>query len=200
MPTFKKELMKKNINTPGLLAVDFSNFPDLSTKRLILRCINRNDAAALLFLRSDPQVLAYLDKAPMETLEQAEVFIGNILENLQKNDAVFWVIALKENPGLMIGNICYWRIMKEHYRAEIGYMLQPASWNKGIMKEALQEVIRYGFQEMKLHSIEANINPDNVASQILLEKTGFIREGYFRENYYSEGKFTDSAIYSLLNK
>ena len=67
------------------------------------------------------------------------------------------------------------------------------------MYEALCAIIEYGFNQMKLHSIEANINPDNIASQQLLEKAGFVREAYFRENYYFGGRFIDSAIYSLLN-
>jgi ribosomal-protein-alanine N-acetyltransferase len=53
---------------------------------------------------------------------------------------------------------------------------------------------------MNLHSIEANINPENIASRKLLEKTGFVREAYFKENYFFNGKFIDSEIYSLLNK
>ena len=53
---------------------------------------------------------------------------------------------------------------KEHYRAEIGYALHPAFWKKGIMKEAILAVVDYGFNKMHLHSIEANINADNIAS------------------------------------
>jgi [ribosomal protein S5]-alanine N-acetyltransferase len=79
-------------------------------------------------------------------------------------------------------------------------MLHPNFWNKGIMKEALLAAIDFGFNQMKLHSIEAHINPDNVASGILLEKTGFVREAYFKEDFFFRGKFSDSAIYSLLNK
>jgi ribosomal-protein-alanine N-acetyltransferase len=51
-----------------------------------------------------------------------------------------------------------------------------------------------------LHSIEANINPDNLASANLLEKNGFKKEAHFRENFYYNGKFLDSLIYSLVRK
>jgi ribosomal-protein-alanine N-acetyltransferase len=66
------------------------------------------------------------------------------------------------------------------------------------MSEALQAVINYGFTSIKLHSITANVNPNNQPSIRLLEKNGFVREGYYKENYYYNGKFLDSAIYSLL--
>ena len=66
------------------------------------------------------------------------------------------------------------------------------------MQESIKEVIDYGFNVMKLHSIEANVNPDNAASIRLLERNKFKREAYYKENFYFNGKFLDTAIYSLL--
>ena len=100
----------------------------------------------------------------------------------------------------MIGSIGLWRIDKAHYRGEIGYMLHHDHWGKGIMQEAIAAVIEFGFGPLKLHSIEAHINPANAASAGILEKNGFVREAYFKENYYFRGKFLDTAIYSLLKK
>jgi ribosomal-protein-alanine N-acetyltransferase len=51
---------------------------------------------------------------------------------------------------------------------------------------------------MKLHSIEAHINPANTASATLLGKTGFTREAYFKEDFFFKGEFINTAIYSLL--
>jgi ribosomal-protein-alanine N-acetyltransferase len=109
-----------------------------------------------------------------------------------------WCITLLDKPETLIGTIGHWRLMKQHYRAEVGYMLHPDHWNKGIMKEALLAVIDYGFKDMKLHSIEAHINPANASSAALLERCGFIREAYFKEDFFFKGAFIDSAIYSLL--
>ena len=66
------------------------------------------------------------------------------------------------------------------------------------MQEAMAAVLGYGFSAIGLHSVEANVNPDNQASVRLLEKNGFVREAYFKENYYYNGVFKDSVIYSLL--
>ena len=98
----------------------------------------------------------------------------------------------------MIGMAGLWRIMKEHHRAEIGYTLLPELWNKGLMSEVLKKIIHFGFYEINLHSIEANINPENLASKKVLEKAGFKQEAYFRQNYFYNGQFLDSAIYSLI--
>ena len=182
-----------------MLQVNFTPYPELATARLRLRCITQADAHELFLLRSDGDVLKYLDRAPMESEKEAADFIKVILDNLEKNEGILWVITFKDEPGKMIGTIGFWKLNKDHYRAEIGYLLHPSHWNKGIMREALLRVADYGFREMGLHSIEANINPKNVASAILLEKAGFIREGYFRESYYYNGTFTDAAIYSLIN-
>ena len=77
-------------------------------------------------------------------------------------------------------------------------MLHSNFWRKGIISEALKAVICFGFDEIKLHFIGANINSANRSRQILL-KHGFEKEAYFKEDYYFQGKFLDSEIYGLIN-
>lgn len=183
-----------------MLEPNFSPFTEIDTERLLLRCIKKSDAPLLLFLRSDETVMQYIDREKPKTLKDAEEFVGKILESLKNNEGIMWAICLKNEPGKLIGTIGYWRFLKQHYRAEVGYMLYPNQWNKGIMKEALLAVIDFGFKIINLHSIEAHINPENTPSGILLEKAGFIREAYFKEDFYFKGKFINTAVYSLLNK
>ena len=66
------------------------------------------------------------------------------------------------------------------------------------MKEAINAVVDYGFSILGLHSMEAQLNPENIASSAVLESTGFIKEGQLKENFYFNGKFGDTAIYSKL--
>ena len=183
-----------------MLEPDFSSFPEISTGRLLLGPFEKKDAVAVLLLRSDEKVMQYIDKERTKTIEEAAAFIQRIKDDVKNNDGITWRISLKENPEQLIGSIGLWRIIKQHYRAEIGYMLHPGFWGKGLMIEAIQAVIDFGFNTIKLHSIEAHINPGNAASAGILEKPGFVREAYFKEDYFFRGKFLDSAIYSLLNK
>lgn len=183
-----------------MLALNFTPFPELRTERLLLRRLTNDDGPQMLFLRSDDRVMRYIDREKTKTLEEAVDFIERVNKLADANESILWGIALLDDPGTLIGTICYWRMMPEHDRSEVGYVLHPVHWNKGIMKEALLAVIRYGFEEMKLHSIEAHINPENIASGKVLENTGFVREAYFRENYYFRGKYLDSAVYSLLKR
>ena len=181
-----------------MLDLNFDPFPTITTERLTLREIKNTDASELFHLRSDKNVMQFIDRPLAETIDDALKLIKIIADGHTNKESITWAITLKDNPGL-IGTIGFWRIEKEHYRAEIGYLLNPLQQGKGIMQEAVTAVLPYGFETMKLHSVEANVNPFNTASIKLLEKNGFVREGYFRENYYYNGKFLDSAIYSLLS-
>ena len=181
-----------------MLQPDFSNLPEIKTARLLLRKISNTDAAEILKLRSDEQVMRFIDKEKAATIVDAEIFIKRIIQSLDSNDGITWAITLKEDPHTLIGTIGYWRLIKEHYRAEIGYMLNPEYWKKGIMREALLKVIDVGFTLLKLHSIEAHINPGNKASAGILTGTGFVKEAHFRENFFFNGSFRDTAIYSRL--
>ena len=181
-----------------MLTIQFNNqFPILETDRLVVRKITREDAAEIFFFRSDKELIKYLDRAPMETLDEAIEYIDKGNDSFSENNSANWGIQLKDNPKL-IGTIGFWRIDKPHHRAEIGYTIHTDYQGKGLMNEALQAVIDYGFQTLGFHTIEANINPHNDASSRLLLKNKFVKEAHFKENYYFNGKFYDSVIYSLI--
>lgn len=181
-----------------MLELNFTPFPELKTERLLLRKLTTDDADELFFLRSNEDVMRYLGREPAKSVAEAEDFINKINKGIDKNEAIIWGIALLNERAKIIGTICFWNIKVENYRAEIGYILHPAHWGKGIMKEAIDIVTGYGFNEMKLHSIEAQLSPENIASSSLLEKTGFVKEGHLKDNYYFNGVFSDTAIYSRL--
>lgn len=179
------------------LHLQFDPFPVLETERLILRAYRESDAPEVLFMRSDPDMMRYLDRAPAQGLDDARAHIRLVLDNLANHEGILWGICLK-GEDRVIGNVCFWRMDKPHFRAEIGYALMPAHQGRGIMQEAIAAALDYAFMVMGFHSIEANVNPLNAASIAVLKRAGFVQEAYFRENYYHDGKFLDSAIYSLL--
>ena len=176
---------------------NFNPFPTLTTERLILRKIDNADANEIFQLRSDERVMKYIDRPLAKSTEDALTLIDKMTNALLNNEGITWGITLKSDEQL-IGTIGFWRIIKEHFRAEIGYQLLFDFQRRGIMQEAIIKVLDYGFNVMRLHSVEANVNPGNTASIEFLEKNKFIREAYFKENYYFNGKFLDSVIYSLI--
>ena len=180
-----------------MLRTNFHPFPELSTERLTLRRIVDADKDDLFLLRSDRGVMAYIDRPLAVTTEDAVKWIRVVDDTLLAGDGITWGISLKGQPALL-GTIGLWRIVKEHYRAEIGYLLHPGYQRRGLTQEAMVKVLDYGFSVINLHSVEANVNPENEASCRLLEKNGFVREAYFKENHFYNGVFKDSFIYSLL--
>jgi ribosomal-protein-alanine N-acetyltransferase len=99
---------------------------------------------------------------------------------------------------MLIGTIGFYRNNLNNHRGEVGYMLEQKYWRNGYMNEALCRILDFGFYDLKFHSIEACINPDNDASRAILLKNNFVKEAYFKENFYYDGKFTDTEVYSLL--
>lgn len=172
-------------------------FPTLDTERLTLRALLESDAQALYELRSDPGVMQYIGRPLFTGPDEALSRIRQINESSRDGDTYFWAISRKGDPQL-IGTICFWNMVKEHFRTEIGYMLHAGHHGQGLMQEALSAVLDFGFRHVGLHSVEAQVAPANTASIRLLERNGFVREGLFRENYFFEGKFLDTAVYSLL--
>jgi len=175
----------------------FKKFPVLETERLILRQIKSADTEIYYKMRMDPEIMRYMDTPFPQSIDEVREKIHKEIESFKNKQSIYWVLELKES-GEFIGGAGFWRLIKEHYRAEIGYQLFPQYWRNGYSYEALQAIIKFGFEKMELHSIEANTNPENIASIKLLQKIGFQQEAYFKENFYFNGKFLDSAIFSLL--
>lgn len=180
------------------MKINFTPFPNLETKRLELRRIDNQDVDEIYVLRSDTAIMKYIPRPLVKTKGQALEHIANINAKIDSNEGINWGITLKGNTTL-IGIIGFYRIDVENHRAEIGYMLHPDHSSKGIISEAVNHLIEFGFNKMQLHTIEGVIDPDNSASAKVLERNGFIKEGHFKEKQYFEGRFYDSAVYSLVN-
>lgn len=180
-----------------MLDINFSPFPNLETERLLLRRVSNDDVNEIFAIRSDAETMKYIPRPLVENLQEAQAHIDMINDKIENNEGINWAITLKGNPKL-IGIIGHYRIKPEHYRAEIGYMLHPEFHGKGYVTEAIEKVVAFGFNNMKLHSIEAIIDPENSASAKVLEKNGFVKEAHLRENEYYNGKFLDTVIYSIL--
>jgi ribosomal-protein-alanine N-acetyltransferase len=179
------------------------DFPQLETQRLVLRQISSEDAETLWKLRNNREIMEFMDMLPMQSVREAWEQINTISRGFIDEQIPIWAITLKKDNhtclnNKMIGYVGYTGWNKKHCRAEIAYVLEPAFWQKGIMSESMEAVLKMGFEQMRLHSVEGNVNPANIASIKILEKFNFRREAYYKENFYFNGKFVDTAIYSLL--
>lgn len=180
-----------------MLKLDFNPFPILETKRLVLRNLRMKDKQEVFQIRSNPTTMQYIPRPLAKTVDDAVSIIEMITGFTSRNERINWAITEKESDKL-IGIIGYVDIKPESSRAEVGYVLHYDHTQKGIMYEALQAVLQYGFNSMGLHSVEAIIRPENTGSIKLIEKAGFVREGYFKDYIFHNGKFCDETVYSMI--
>ena len=174
-----------------------NNIPTIETERLVLRRMTMADLQDLFEIRSDTEVMRYIPRPLAKSLDDVADLVKMLNDFADKNERLNWGITLKDS-GKLIGIIGYVSILRDHFRAEIGYTLAKQYHRKGFMREALLKMIDYGFKEMNLHSILAIIHADNNASGALLEDVGFTKEAYYRDDFYYNGSFRNSIHYSLL--
>lgn len=175
----------------------FDAFPELESERLLYRAYNKEDAEVLFKMRSHKAVSKYMDTVIPKTSEDTLKRIEGYHKAFEESKGITWAIIEKQSNN-HIGDFGIWGIDKKNSRGEIGYILHPDFWGKGYMTEAMNTIIRFGFNTMNLHSYEANVNIENENSKALLLKFGFKLEAYFRESFYYDGQFLDSEIYCLL--
>ena len=155
-----------------MIETNFYPFPILTTERLILRQLETTDDKAIFSHRSDDRVNTYLEDFRHSSIEQTQTFIDRVQKEVLDSKTILWVITPK-GRNTFIGTICLWNISKSERKAETGYTLDPEFHRMGYMNEALVKIIDFGFNKMKLKTIEAYTHKDNASSIRLLLKNKF---------------------------
>lgn len=169
----------------------------------MLREFRQSDAQAAFEVFSQEAVTRYHNVETMQSIEQAEKLVEARAGAFERGLGVRWGIVLREQGEGVIGSCGYYNLNKGNRSAEIGYDLHPAHWRQGIMSEALNTVIGYGFSEgffYWLNRIEALTYVEHEASVGLLRKLGFEEEGIRREYGYWKGESHDLRGFSLLRR
>lgn len=182
-----------------ILTKDVGAFPVLETNRLVLRQIEKDDASSILIYLSDKEVMKYYGLEPFKTIKEALSEISWYRSIRNKRTGIRWGITLK-GKNEIIGSCGFFNMIPQHYRTEIGYELHRNYWRQGIASEALEAIVRYGFESMNIQRMEALIEPLNISSQRLAEKQGFLREGLLRSYEFTRDKFDDLYMYALLKQ
>ncbi len=172
-------------------------FPELHTTRFLLRQIKPTDQEFIYRGLSDPRVIPFYGvqyKSLEATSAQMEFY-----EKLWRERTGCWWKVLEKDSLVPVGACGINGYQPDHEKAELGYWLLPEYWQKGIMMEVLPVVIRYVFQNWKLHRLEAVIEEGNEPSRRLSEKLGFTFEGMLRESELKHGKRISLLMYSILS-
>ncbi len=172
-------------------------FPILETNRLMLIEIEDKHLDEIFQIFSNEDVTKYYGMSPFTNESQAKVMIESFRTRFENKLGIRWGIVEK-GSNRMIGTIGLNNLLLSGKRTEIGYDLLPTYWGKGMMSEAINEVIPYCFQTLSLFRIGAVIFPENFASSKVIEKFGFQKEGLLRGYIYQNGESHNVFVYSLL--
>ena len=169
--------------------------PDIKTERLTLISITPEVIRECFKSKSTEEIREFFG-----TDEAAYGKLKWMYENgLETYRISFHYFLLRDDNADIIGECGFHTWNKTHDRAELFYNLKNDSYKRrGIISEALTEVLKFGFDFLKLHRVEALTADWNEASIAVLKKLGFTKEGTMREDYLVDGKYEDSQCYSLL--
>jgi ribosomal-protein-alanine N-acetyltransferase len=170
--------------------------PTLNTPRLKLRPATPEDIPFILKLFARSETNLYSGYDDIKTLADAEQMYKTYLKPGFPNHFRV-VIELKETDE-PVGTIGLYYYTKENRRAEMGYDMLKEHWGMGLMTEAVEEILRYGFEELDLNRIEATTDSENAASNRVLERAGFTLEGRLRERDIYKDNIHDELFFGLL--
>ena len=175
----------------------FSHMPELTTERLTLRRMLVSDTEDMYAYACQPDVTRYLTWYPHTDRTYTREYLQYLGGRYAMGMFYDWAIVY-EPDGKMVGTCGFTSFNCAADSAEVGYVLNPAYWGKGIASEALHRVLAFGFEELKLHRIEARFICGNQRSRRVMEKAGMRFEGILREGMLVKGKYVDVGICSIL--
>ncbi|MCR1949965.1 GNAT family N-acetyltransferase [Clostridium sp. DSM 100503] len=178
----------------------FNEIPYLETDKLILRAFCRADIEEYLSFINLLQVQRFLGGGLSIFNEEPHIsnWLNNINGRLLKSKKAFtWCIESKID-NKVIGRIDLGGFSKKSI-AELSYYFSLEYWGRGFATEAVKEVTRFGFIDLKLHRIQAKVMPTNTASLVVLKKVGYLEEGLLRKCLFGK-EFHDTIVMALVNE
>ena len=171
----------------------------LETERLILRQFVSEDADAMFKnWASDSEVTKYLTWPTHSSVDVSKYVTDDWVNSYSNEKYYQCAIVLKENGDVPIGSISVVDMKEDISMVQIGYCIGRNWWNKGITSEAMQEVMKFFFEEIGVNRVEARHDPKNPNSGKVMEKCGMKYEGTMRSADRNNQGICDVVYYALL--
>ena len=171
----------------------------IESQRVVLRLVEEADLPALLLVNGDEEVTRFLPYPTWASVVDGQAWLARCRVLAAQTKALQFVVIEKAS-GSAIGTCLLFRYEESSARMELGYVLGRAHWGQGLMQEALTALISQAFGAYGMRRLEAEVNPDNAASNKLLRKLGFQLEGLLRQRSAAKGVTYDVNIYGLLGE
>lgn len=170
--------------------------PTLFTERLSLRELRLDDAAAVAEGAGDKRVARFLIAVPTPyPIALARRWLQGRIDWWTEDRGVTLAITRRTQTRQLLGTVS---LRRAGHRAELGYWLAASAWGFGFATEACHALVDFGFRELDLHRIYAQVLSGNAASQRVLDKLGMVGEGTKRQHVRKGKKLHDVALYGLL--
>lgn len=167
-------------------------------KRIRFRAIERTDLPLFVDWINDPEVQAGLSMHLSMSLAIEENWFEDMLKR-PRDEQPLGIEFQDKKDWTLIGNCGFFNIEPIHRSAEVGIMIGEKSyWNQGLGTEAMQLLLKHGFETLNLNRIYLRVFESNPRAMRAYEKSGYVLEGRQREAYYQDGKYTDVANMSVL--
>ena len=168
------------------------------TERLLLRKIDTNDIHDLYAYAHREETTQYLLWSPHLSEYATRYVIESIKRDYRAGTYYELAIVLRET-GRMIGTCGITAFDAQNRVAEIGYVLSPDYWGKGLAKEAAAVLMNFSFCELGANRVEAKYMKGNENSRRVMEKLGMTFEGIQRQKLFVKGEYRDIGISAILS-
>jgi RimJ/RimL family protein N-acetyltransferase len=170
----------------------------VATARLVLRELRVTDAAAVAAGAGDRRVAQYLIQVPSPyPIALARRWVMHRIEWWEMGRGVTLAITPSGEPDMLLGTVSLRRYVRDR-RAELGYWLAAPAWGHGFATEAAQAAVDFGFRELGLARVYAQVLAGNRASLRVLDKLGMVNEGVKRQHVHKARRLHDVVLYGLL--
>jgi RimJ/RimL family protein N-acetyltransferase len=185
-------LRARLVDTPRRTHLTWPPSPGLPilTERLVLRLRQPDDTPDLHALYGRADVAEYLLTPPLERDEVEEM----LAERARSPEDGFGLVL--DLDGRAIGEVAL--MSRGPTQAELSWVIHPDHGGRGLVTEAVRELIRLGFDHVGLHRIYAELDARNTASARLCERLGMRQEAHRLADYWSKGEWTDTLQYAVL--
>ncbi|MES2702277.1 MAG: GNAT family protein [Bacteroidota bacterium] len=172
---------------------------ELQTQRTILRELQAADLHDIHDLHSFPEVDRYNTLGIPAAIEHTQSLLSEWLASQVSTPRKSYIFTVRTTDADEFVGLIALNIGKPNYRiAEVWYKMHPSHWRRGYASEALAQLLKFGFETLNMHRIEAGCAVDNKASIRVLEKAGMTREGRKRAILPIRGEWVDNFFYSIL--
>ena len=172
------------------------DLPDILTERLLLRKIRIDDSEPMFAYASHPDVSRFTTWETHKSIGNTNQFISFLLRQYEASEPSNWGITLRETQQL-IGTCGFMYWDREQRLAEIGYALAKDYWGRGLMVEAVRQIIEFAFERMAVERVIARCHIDNLASERVMQKIGMTFENLLRKNIQIKGEYVDVKKYVI---